>query len=188
MNMNRMHRWYCGSMHWRRHIQREVLPHVLAGVDLFGRVLEIGPGRGAATEELAYRAPGVVAVELDGELAVALHQRLRSSHVRVVRANGTALPFADGTFDVVVCTTMLHHVPTPALQDGLLAEAARVLRQDGRLVGSDNLSSLLFRLAHVGDVLTPVRPESLPGRLTAAGLRNVAVERHDSFVTFRGDR
>ncbi|GHF16232.1 hypothetical protein GCM10010359_17110 [Streptomyces morookaense] len=45
-----------------------------------------------------------------------------------MHGGGTHMPFADGRFDSVVCFTMLHHVPTPAAQDRLFAEAHRVLR------------------------------------------------------------
>jgi SAM-dependent methyltransferase len=186
--MNGFHRWYCGSGHWRRHLQQEVLPEVLSGVELGPRVLEIGPGGGAATAQLAYLAPGLVAAELDNGLARKLRATFPPSQVRIVRANGAALPFHDGSFDAIVCTTMLHHVPNAELQDGLLREACRVLRPGGRLCGSDNLTSLLFRLAHIGDILTPVDPKTLSQRLTAAGFRDVSVGRHPSFVTFRGSR
>ena len=69
---------------------------------------------------------------------------------------------------MVVTTTTLHHVPSHALQDRLLAEAHRVLRPGGWFTGSDSRTSLAFRLAHRGDVLTVVDPETFRDRLTAA--------------------
>src|SRR4051794_27765111 len=188
LNMNRFHRWYCGSDHWRRHLHQDVLPEVLAGVDLGSRVLEIGPGRGASTQQLVYAAPALVVIELDPRLAADLRRTFPPARVRVIRADGIALPFADGTFDTVVCTTMLHHMPTPAGQDELLREAHRVLRPGGRLCGSDSRTNLLFRLAHAGDVLTPLDPATLPQRLSSAGFVDVSVGLHHTFVTFRGDR
>ena len=44
------------------------------------------------------------------------------------------LPYGDGTFDAVAMHTLLSHVPDPA---ALLAEAKRVLKEDGRLVVFD---------------------------------------------------
>jgi hypothetical protein len=35
------------------------------------------------------------------------------------------MPFTSGRFSAAVCFTMLHHVPTPALQDRLLADPVR---------------------------------------------------------------
>jgi ubiquinone/menaquinone biosynthesis C-methylase UbiE len=188
MNMNRFHRWYCGSGHWRRHLQQDVLPEVLAGADLGQHVLEIGPGRGASTQRLVRATPGLVVVELDGSLAADLRRSFSASQVHVVQASGTALPFGDATFDAVVCTTMLHHMPSPPMQDALLREAHRVLRPDGLLRGSDSRTSLLFRLAHTGDVLTPLDAATLPARLSQAGFDDVSVRLHSDFVTFRGRR
>ncbi len=44
-----------------------------------------------------------------------------------VQADGTRLPFADGTFDAVVSSDVLEHV-VPAGRDGFLAELSRVSR------------------------------------------------------------
>jgi ubiquinone/menaquinone biosynthesis C-methylase UbiE len=46
------------------------------------------------------------------------------------------LPFPDQTFDVVLSTLMMHHLPAPLKRQGL-AEIARVLKPGGRLVIAD---------------------------------------------------
>lgn len=48
-----------------------------------------------------------------------------------VYGNGLDLPFADQSFDTVLCTQVIEHVPEPAR---LLAEIARVLRPGGLLL------------------------------------------------------
>lgn len=53
---------------------------------------------------------------------------------------------------------MLHHVPTVALQNRLLAEVLRVLRPGGVLIGSDSLASNDLHLFHDGDTYNPVEP------------------------------
>ena len=183
--MNRFHRWYCGTGHWRRHLTGSVLPEVVAGQDLGDNVLELGPGRGASSAWLRERLPALTALELDPELAAALAQRLPD--VEVVRGSGTAIPFGTGAFSAVVCTTMLHHVPTVAEQDRLFTEARRVLGAGGVLAGSDSLSTPLFRLAHHGDVMNVVDPETLPERLAAAGFSDIEVRRGSDFFTFRAE-
>jgi ubiquinone/menaquinone biosynthesis C-methylase UbiE len=78
--------------------------------------------------------------------------------------------------------TMLHHVPSPALQDKLLAEVCRVLRPGGLLTGTDSPETPERRQLHVGDVYQPVDPAGLAYRLVAAGFADAVVgEAGDSF-------
>ncbi len=181
--MNRFHRWYCGTSHWRRHLTGAILPQALAGEDLGGHVLELGPGRGASTAWLRAATPSLTSLELDPDLAAALEDRF--DDVEIVQGSATAAPFGDSTFSGVVCTTMLHHVPTVAEQDQLFAEARRVLSAGGVFCGSDSLSTPIFRLAHRGDVMNVVDPEALPERLAAAGFGDIRVTRGTDFFTFR---
>ncbi|SFO92345.1 Methyltransferase domain-containing protein [Amycolatopsis arida] len=170
--MNWLHRKICGSARWARKVERDMLPWALDGVDLGDRVLEIGPGYGATLRPLAARAPKLTAVELDPTLAA----RLSAEHgdrVRVVQGDGADLPLDGARFDAVVCFTMLHHVPTPARQDALFAEALRVLRPGGTFAGADGVDRWPFRLLHLGDTYQPVPPETLPARLRAAGFVDV---------------
>jgi hypothetical protein len=83
---------------------------------------------------------------------------------------------------------MLHHVPTPAEQDRLFAEAARVLRPGGTFAGIDSRLSLRFRLIHVGDTMTVVDPDALPARLAAAGLAEPGTELGGRSFRFRATR
>jgi SAM-dependent methyltransferase len=69
-----------------------------------------------------------------------------------------ALPYPDGSFDTVGMFTMLHHVPTRALQDAILAGALRALRPGGTLIGSDSLASDRLHRHHEGDTYNPVEP------------------------------
>jgi len=181
--MNRFHRWYCGTGHWRRHLTGGILPQALAGQDLGERVLELGPGRGASTAWLKERLPALTSLELDAALAADLAERF--DDVEVVHGSATDIPFEPQAFSAVVCTTMLHHVPTAELQDQLFAEARRVLADGGVFCGSDSLSTPIFRLAHRGDVMNVVDPEALPERLAAAGFTDIEVRRGSDFFTFR---
>ena len=184
--------WYprrvCRSGLWRRRLETDLLPWALRAVDLGDDVLEIGPGPGLTTDLLRARAPRLTALEADAAAAAALQKRLDGSGVRVVHGDGAAMPFGDGSFSGVVAFTMLHHVPTAALQDRLLAEARRVLRPGGVFAGFDGVGSLAFRLIHLGDTYTPVDPATLGRRLEAAGFGDVAVERGPGRFRFRATR
>jgi SAM-dependent methyltransferase len=172
--VNRYHQWRCRSGSWAAFLADSVLPGALAGVDLGPQVLELGPGYGASTRLLAGRAPWLTVVESDPALARRLHAEL--GHLAtVVHGDACDLPFAATTFSAVTCFTMLHHLPGAPAQDRLFAEAARVLRPGGVFAGTDSQPSLRWRLAHLGDICTPVDPRTLPQRLARAGFGQVRV-------------
>jgi SAM-dependent methyltransferase len=125
---------------------------------------------------------------VDAAAANALQKRLGDTGVRVVHGDGAAMPFADRSFSGVVAFTMLHHVPTAALQDHLLAEACRVLWPGGVFASFDGIGSFLFRLVHLGDTYTPVQPERFGRRLAAAGFADVTVEQERARFRFRASR
>jgi SAM-dependent methyltransferase len=80
-----------------------------------------------------------------------------------MQGDATQMPFSDGRFSAVVAFTMLHHLPSGALQDRMLAEVARVLRAGGVFAGTDSIGTgPLFRMLHLGDTLVPVNPGSCP--------------------------
>ncbi len=186
--MNTIHRWYCRSGTWRRTVRERLLPWVLGDVDLGGDVLEVGPGPGLTTDVLAERVPHLTCVEVDPALAASLARRHVGERVEVVEADATDLPFRAGRFTGAVSCTMLHHVPSAALQDRLLAEVARVLAPGAWLVGSDSLVSPLFRLVHWGDTMVPVDPNTFGERLERAGFAEVRVDRVERSFRFRARR
>lgn len=168
--MNKAHAVLCSSGWWARTVERELLPWGLADLDLGEDVLEIGPGFGATTRVLARRRGSLTVLELSEGYCKRLREALEND-VKIVQADATDMPFADGRFSGVVCFTMLHHVPSPELQDRLMAEVSRVLRPGGIFAGTDSLGTgRAFKLLHVHDTLVPVSPDELPGRLEDAGL------------------
>jgi SAM-dependent methyltransferase len=117
-----------------------------------------------------------VAVEVDQQLEASLGRRLSDSGVQVVQVDATALPFHSRQFSAVACFTMLHHVPTVAMQDRMLHEFRRVLRPGGILVGTDGMDTPRRGDVHVGDVFPPLHPDELPGRLRAVGFTDPEVD------------
>lgn len=183
--MNRFHRWYCRSAHWRHTVQKKIVPWVLAGVDLGDRVLEVGPGPGLTTEIIAARVAALTAVEIDPDLAARLRARSVGTNVSVEQADATAMPFPDRIFSGAVSFTMLHHVPSAELQDRLLREVRRVLRPGATFAGSDHLPSVAFRLAHLADTMTVVAPDTFAARLEAAGFTGPEIDTTKGIFRFR---
>ena len=95
-----------------------------------GRWLDVGCGNGAFTEMIVERsAPAFVAGvdPAEGQLVFARTRPvLRAAEFR--QGDAMALPFADGTFDVVVMPLVIFFVPDPAKG---VAEMARVARRGG---------------------------------------------------------
>jgi SAM-dependent methyltransferase len=171
--MNEDHAVLCSSSEWAEHIAGTVLPAALGALTLGDDVLEIGPGYGASTRELVDKVASLTALEVDETLANDLATAF--PRVTVVQGSGDHLPFEDGRFSAVVCFTMLHHVLTPQMQDGLFAEARRVLMPGGVFAGSDSIDNPDWRDLHAGDTCTPVDPTDLPRRLTTAGFVDIDV-------------
>ncbi|OBK71384.1 class I SAM-dependent methyltransferase [Mycobacterium sp. 1274761.0] len=174
--MNEAHE-FCGSDEWRQTIREIIIPWAVGEIDLGDDVLEVGPGYGATTDVFGASVARLTSVEIDDGLAAMLRERFSNTpSVEIVNGDATQLAFGDGKFTGAVCFTMLHHVPSAALQDRLFAEVARVLRPGAALVASDSLGSDELATAHEGDTYNPVDPATLPSRLAAAGFGDVEIK------------
>ena len=181
--MNENHARLCPSPEWADWIQGELLPSLTAGVDLGAEMLEIGPGPGAATGWLRHRVRRLVALEIDEEAAARLAAQYDGGNVEVTVGDATAMTFGDASFDSVATFTMLHHVPTAAAQDQILAETLRVLRPGGVLIGSDSLASNDLHEFHAGDTYNPVEPAAFLTRLRTVGFGKITIG-VDDVLTF----
>jgi len=167
--MNPIHLELCASAEYAEAVEKWIIPWVLESADLGSDVLEVGPGPGRTTDVLRRNVERLTAVEVDSDLAEQLRARLSGTNVEVVEADATATPLPANRFTGAVCLTMLHHVPTPELQDQLFCEVHRLLRPGGVLVGQDGLASDELRDLHVDDTYVPVDPATLPAASSRAG-------------------
>lgn len=100
------------------------------------RVLEIGPGTGYYTLELAgWIGEGTLAIfDIQQEMLDHTMERVQErglGNVEPTRGDATSLGYEDEGFDAVVLTTVLGEIPE---RERALAEIARVLKPGGRLV------------------------------------------------------
>jgi len=107
----------------------------LDAIDLRGkRVLEIGLGQGADSEQIIRRGAIWSGIDLTRESVdrVAMRFRVRNlAFERLECGSALALPFGDNSFDLVFSHGVLHHIPNI---DAAQSEIARVLRPSGQLV------------------------------------------------------
>lgn len=97
-----------------------------------GDVLDIASGDGVLAELMAPHAHRYVCLDSSTKVVLAASERLRRlQNVEVREGDMHALPFADGSFDLVVLMHALTYADHPAVA---VAEAARVLRSGGRLL------------------------------------------------------
>ena len=166
------------------------MPWALRDAGLGEEILEIGPGPGLSTEMLCRRFARITSIEIDGKFARSLAQRSPSlgANLRVVRGDGTALPFPDAHFSGAVCFTMLHHIPCAELQNRLFCEVCRVLKPGGVYVATDSLPSFMMRLIHIHDTMVLIDPSTIQSRLECAGFGEVSVEVANGALRFQARR
>lgn len=180
--MNADHQVFCSSADWSAYLRDSVVEPLLDGLDLGDRMLEIGPGPGAATDFLRHRVRSLTALELDAEAATALAGRFVGTNVTVMVGDCVNSGLPDESFDSIASFTMLHHVPSTRAQRAVLAEAFRVLRPGGSLVGSDSLASDDLHQFHAGDTYNPVEPVWLLIQLRTLGFNPISLRLGDELV------
>ena len=180
--------WDAGIEGYERHLAPVTLQAAEALLDAAGvgsdmRVLDVCTGTGILSAATAAR--GARAVGLDFSAAVVALARRRVPQAAFLEGDAQALPFADESFDAVVCGYGIIHCPDP---EKALAEMARVLRPGGRAAISvwaapapDNGFGLFLgalkahgrldvELPHGPDFFQFSAPDRLEASLRAAGL------------------
>jgi ubiquinone/menaquinone biosynthesis C-methylase UbiE len=103
------------------------------------RVLDVATGGGHTALAFAGLARRVIAYDLTEPMLQAARGHVRgrgAANVEFVAGDATALPFGDGSFDVVTCRTAAHHFPDVA---AAVRQMHRVLRPGGSLLLQDIL-------------------------------------------------
>jgi ubiquinone/menaquinone biosynthesis C-methylase UbiE len=132
----------------RRNVTQELIevPAMikLLGLPKYGRILEVGCGRGIAlpTIHRLCQPSRLVGLDVDAELTGIAQARItaRKFPCEIVTADLRAMPFPDASFDMVIDFGTCYHI---ARADHALHEIARVLAPNGLFVHETVISQFL---------------------------------------------
>lgn len=156
----------------------------------FADLLDVGCGTGPMIELLASHIPGKSYTGLDlTPRMIEVANAKGIDGARFVVGDAESLPFANESFDVVICANSFHHYPQP---QRFFNEVCRVLRPDGMLVLRDytSFAPVVWLMNHVemplahlaghGDVAAHTL-EEVRGFCTKSGLTPRKLEAHKKF-------
>jgi ubiquinone/menaquinone biosynthesis C-methylase UbiE len=104
----------------------------LSGLPAGARVVDLGCGSGVFTDALQRRGYCCAGVDLSSKLiAIA---RNKFPKIKFIEGDAEQLPFNDGSFDGVLLSGLIHHLPDPS---GCASEVLRILRPGGKFVAFD---------------------------------------------------
>jgi ubiquinone/menaquinone biosynthesis C-methylase UbiE len=145
---------------WLREVQRRALAALALNAD--DVLLDLGCGTGAAVRDAAPVVRRAVGFDVSPRMIAQAEVRAQAAGLANVEFRqgdvSGPLPFADGEFTAVVCTTAFHHFPKPL---ATVAEISRVVGPTGRVVIADanrrfpavfvlDLALRRFQASHVG--------------------------------------
>ena len=152
--------------------------------------LDVATGGGHTALRMAGAGAQVTVADITPEMLQDTQRQAeeRGMHVKAVIANAEALPFADGTFDLVSCRRAPHHFHDIG---AFLSEARRVLSSSGRLGISDMTGSAaginwLNQLERLRD---PSHNEALAidawyYQLVLAGFKDISLQIIEEYMPF----
>jgi SAM-dependent methyltransferase len=115
---------------WNEHVSRYAFAARLARRK---RVLDVGCGAGYGSAELANTATAVTGIDISAVAVEYAAEHYQRPNLSFQCAGAAQLPFADGSFDLVVAFEVIEHLSD---WQKLIAEARRVLSPGGQFVVS----------------------------------------------------
>ncbi len=181
---------------WLREVQRAALAAL--ALDSGDVLLDLACGTGAAVRDAAPTVRRAVGFDVSPGMIAQAEARAQAAglpNVEFFQGDVSGrLPFVDGEFTAVVCTTAFHHFPKPL---DTIAEISRVVGPGGRVVIADanrrhlavfvlDLALRAFQASHVGFR----SPERLMRDLRSAGFPSASycTVRWRSYAFVRAER
>lgn len=149
------------------------------------RLLEVGCGEAGNLVNLDHEPASAVGVDLHENRSRFASQQYAPG--RFVCGDAFHLPFLDGSFDLVFCRDLLHHVLE---KERVVGEMTRTCRPGGHVVcieacGRNPVIFCLAALVPAERGLLHSHPRALEAIMSAAGLENVKVDMHQPMPTYR---
>jgi len=139
------------------------------------KILEVGCRSGNLTQ-FYHEGNDVVGIDVDRNALIEFEKRL-SLKSHWVDVDSEDLPFDSGSFDIVVLSEVMEHLRFP---QKALAEISRVLRKDGRLIGSVPNA---FRLRNRWKFLLGQPFESDPSHLRSYSCSTLKKELEEKYIS-----
>ncbi|MEV6686381.1 class I SAM-dependent methyltransferase [Streptomyces sp. NPDC051130] len=96
-----------------------------------GLIIDLGTGTGRVAAQIQGPSRQVIAVDRSKHMLAAAQRRLDPSCSVVLRADARDLPLHDASVDTVICSGVLHHIPS---WPDVVREMGRILKPQGVLI------------------------------------------------------
>lgn len=105
-------------------------------------ILDVGCGSGIISSECINRGHRVVGFDLGRNFVKTCNQMFKTPKSFFIPGDAESIPFADNTFDVVICTEVIEHLLDP---QKTISEFYRVLKPNGTLLLSTPKKSFFWK-------------------------------------------
>ncbi len=164
--------------------ENKFITEILKVYDLKGKtVLEIGCGTGRITQEIVRFASKVVAIDPDAK-ALTVAKQIKNANIDFLCIKGDELQEIQQSFDLVIYSLSLHHIPKKNMLKSL-TQAAEKLKSDGKILVIEPGSTGSFMEAErefsVGDCDEELQKKQAFEALSS--LEGFTIEQHNLFST-----
>ena len=100
------------------------------------RVIDVATGTGGQARAFSAAGATVLGIDLSPRMLAIARRKARSTDIRFVEADATALPAEDASFDAACVSFALHEMPA-TVRERAVAEMVRVTRPGGKIIVVD---------------------------------------------------